>query len=113
MILGLIILIFFQLIGELIARVLLLPIPGAVLGMVFLFITLLKFRSLYSHLGASAHFLMRWMSLFFIPAGVGVVALLDKVKSEAVPLFLVLTLGTMITLWVTALTFHYFKRSLK
>ncbi|HEY0995497.1 MAG TPA: CidA/LrgA family protein [Gemmatimonadaceae bacterium] len=59
--------------GELAARTLRLPLPGSVVGMLLLTL-LLQARLLpLALVEAAAALLIRWMALFFVPAGAAVV----------------------------------------
>lgn len=104
--LGLLILVCFQLLGEACTKFFKLPLPGPVLGMFFLFLSLFAIKPLYNLLSFPSHFLLRRMSLFFIPAGVGIMTLLDRIQAELLPLLSILILSTLITLVVSSYAFH-------
>ncbi|MBR9971676.1 CidA/LrgA family protein [Magnetospirillum sulfuroxidans] len=93
-----------QLIGETIAKVFTLPVPGPVIGMVLLFLGLVIRRGLPTDLDKTATFLLSQLSLLFIPAGVGVVVHAKLIASEWLPISAALVLGTAITIAVTGLT---------
>lgn len=88
-------LIGYQLLGETLARGLHLPIPGAVIGMMLLFLTLCVRRSVPENLGKGVSELLSHMSLFFVPAGVGVMAYTALLKPYLLPLTFVL-LGSLV-----------------
>ena len=103
-----------QLVGEVIARGLGLPIPGPVIGLVLLFLGLsLIDRSAGvseetmedSDLGRVAGGLLRSLGLFFVPAGAGVVQHLGLATRYGPRLALALVLSTLVTLVVTAWVF--------
>lgn len=71
---GFTVLLLFQLIGEAVAHLLQISIPGAVLGMAFLFVTLLLKRRVSRSLDEASTGLLSHLSLLFVPAGVGVIA---------------------------------------
>lgn len=101
--LGLItLLLAYQLIGEIIVRAFNLPIPGPVIGMFLLFISLL-FHSGWAKrwIESSQHFL-RYLSLFFVPAGVGVMLHLSRVGEQWLAIALALVVSTIVSLVVTA-----------
>ena len=77
-----------QLAGEVIVRGLALPMPGPVVGLLFLLLLLL------------AH-----LSLLFVPAGVGVVQKLDLVAAHGIAFAGVLAVSVLVTLLVTVTTF--------
>ena len=81
MIAALAVLLTFQLLGEAIAQVSHLPVPGPVIGMVLLFLALQWHSALPESLRTTAQTLLSHLSLLFVPAGVGVIqygALLAK-----------------------------------
>ncbi len=93
----LILLLGFQLAGELIARGLHLPIPGAVLGMLLLFLWLCFRRSIPVLLGENVPNMMRHLGLFFVPAGVGVLQYADLLGRSFIPLTVTLVLALLVT----------------
>jgi len=99
-----------QLAGEAIVRAAGLPLPGPVLGMALLFLAMLVRAPLPKALGSTSDGLLKHLSLLFVPAGVGVVQNLHALGSEGLRLMLVVVLGTIIALAVTALTFEYLAR---
>lgn len=102
-----------QLAGEAIVRVVVLPVPGPVVGMLLLFLALLFRAPLPQSLGDTADRLLKHLSLLFVPAGVGVVQHLDRLGSDGLQLFAVVVLATVITLAVTALVFEGLARLLR
>ena len=74
---GITILLAYQLLGEVGALVLRIPIPGPVLGMLLLFITLLLRRHTSASLDTASTALLRHLSLLFVPAGVGMIVHFD------------------------------------
>lgn len=101
--LGLItLLLAYQLVGEIIVRFLDWPIPGPVIGMFLLFISLL-FRAGWAArwIEPSQHFL-RYLSLFFVPAGVGVMLHLARVGEQWLAIAAALVISTIVSLVVTA-----------
>lgn len=103
MITGLIALLVCQLVGELVARSLDLPVPGPVVGMVVLFLVLqLRRPPMDSGLIRGAQVLLRHLSLLYIPAGVGVVAYLAVLRDSAAPVAVGLVVSWAAGLLVTA-----------
>ena len=96
-------LLIFQLIGEVIARGFSLPVPGPVLGMLFLFIALALRGGRGEELQATSQGLLQHLSLLFVPAGTGIMVHLHRVEAEWLPLLLSLLVSTAATLAVTAL----------
>ena len=65
-------LLIFQLAGEVTARGFNLPVPGPVLGMLFLFIALMIKGGPGKELQGTSQTLLQHLSLLFVPAGTGV-----------------------------------------
>jgi holin-like protein len=100
---ALVILLAFQLVGEVAVQLSGLPAPGPVAGMVLLFLSLLWRKALPDTLRATAETLLSHLSLLFIPAGVGVIQYGALLADEWLALIAAMVLGTLITLAVTAL----------
>jgi putative effector of murein hydrolase LrgA (UPF0299 family) len=66
-----------QLSGEILSRALMLPLPGPVLGMIFLLVLMSVSEKIREVIRPAALFILQHLSLLFVPAGVGVVAHLD------------------------------------
>ena len=82
-----------QLVGEALARLLRLPFPGPVVGMLLL-VASLHFRVLREPVHAAATYLLSHLSLLFVPVGVGVITHLDLLRDYGVRLMLVIALST-------------------
>ncbi|MBL6847613.1 CidA/LrgA family protein [Alphaproteobacteria bacterium] len=101
---------FFQLVGEFIQKFLELSIPGPVIGLFLLLIMLLLSKKKYYKIPVnfqinlinSAENLLNYLPLLFIPVGVGVVMHLSLLEDNLVPVMLVIIIGTLLTLAVTA-----------
>jgi holin-like protein len=104
-------LLVFQLLGEVIARWLALPVPGPVLGMLFLFLALALRGGPGHELQATSQTLLQHLSLLFVPAGTGIMIHLHRVADEWLPLLLSLLISTAATLVVTALVMKLFMRA--
>ncbi|UFN48937.1 CidA/LrgA family protein [Roseomonas sp. OT10] len=94
-----------QLAGEILGRLLHLPVPGPVIGMVLLFAWLLlrhgEERPPPQALGQVADALLGNLGLLFIPAGVGVVLYLPLLAREWAPISLAILAGTLLAIAVT------------
>lgn len=113
---GIAALLFFQLLGESLVFVTKLPVPGPVVGLVLLFAALQfargRGRETIPSVEAAAGALLGNLGLFFVPAGVGVVALWGVVQSEGVAIAIVLVTSAVLTLAVTVWTFVAVRRLL-
>jgi Putative effector of murein hydrolase LrgA len=94
-----------QLGGELIARFLVLPLPGAVIGCALLFGVLLVRGRMPVGLKMIADGLLRYLPVMFVPAGVGVMTDVQRLRNEWGALLATLVLSATITLVVTAWNF--------
>lgn len=92
-----------QLVGEVLARLLSLPLPGPVIGMLILFVGLLLRGGVPTELQATASGLLQHLSLLFVPAGVGVVTHIALVAEEWLPITVALVVSAVATIAVTAL----------
>ncbi|MCA8884675.1 MAG: CidA/LrgA family protein [Rhodobacteraceae bacterium] len=94
-----------QLAGEIAARASGLPVPGPVLGMILLTVLLITLPGLADRVRGVAQGLLSHLSLLFVPAGVGVVAHLDKLGPDGPALLAALFISAIAGLSVTVLTF--------
>jgi holin-like protein len=103
-----------QLAGEVIVRGLKLPMPGPVVGLLFLLLLLLA-RDRFAFLArgplgddgveTASRGLLANLSLLFVPAGVGVVQKLDLIAAHGIAIIAVLAVSVVVTLLVTDATF--------
>jgi len=92
------------LLGQAISVFLPISFPGSVLSMIILFL-LLFFRVIkVDHIRQKADFLLKNMSFFFIPAGIGILSSFDLIRSSILPLITVIIVTTVLTFGATALT---------
>ena len=96
-----------QLLGEAISYALGLPIPGPVLGMLFLLIALFVNDTLIEKVRLTASVLLAHLALLFVPAGVGIIRHIERIQSEWIAIAMILIAGTAITMIVTALTVQW------
>ena len=95
-----------QLMGEAMARVLALPVPGPVLGMAALFALMLASRRLAEAVRPVGEGILRHLSLLFVPAGVGVVGHLRLLGDTALAIGVALVGSTVLAIAVGALVFR-------
>ncbi|HET6347071.1 MAG TPA: CidA/LrgA family protein [Myxococcota bacterium] len=94
-----------QAVGELLARAAGLPIPGPVLGMLLLLVLLLMRPRLHGRVQQTAHTLLNTMSLFFVPAGVGILTVGGALREHAAAFAAVVVISTLLAGVVTAAVF--------
>lgn len=95
----------FQLAGETISRGLNLPLPGPVIGMMLLILGGVIRPAMINFLRPAATGLLSQLSLFFVPAGVGIIAHLRLLQQNAIGLTLSLVLSTVLAIAVGAIVF--------
>ena len=100
-----------QLAGEFAARVLGLPIPGPVLGMLLLFVLLLGRSRALEPVREPAYALLRYLSLLFVPAGVGLIRHTGRLRAELLAILVAVLVSTAATVAVTALVFQLVARA--
>lgn len=93
----------FQLVGEVLVRGLDLPIPGPVVGMGLLFVTLIVRRGPGEQLRGTANGVLQHLSLLFVPAGTGVMLHFQRLADEWLPLTVALVFSTLLSIAVAAL----------
>jgi holin-like protein len=99
---GLSLLLLMQALGEGLARLLTLPLPGPVVGMALLLLAL-RWPWVQERVAAVATFLLSHLSLLFVPVGVGVVSHLPLLQAHGWRMLLVLVLSTWLGLLATAM----------
>ncbi|WP_086476983.1 CidA/LrgA family protein [Arenibacter amylolyticus] len=105
---GVLYIFLFLLIGEVIVSLCNLPIAGNIVGMVAIFIALkTKVIKLKDVKPASDQFI-KYMVLFFIPYGVGLMTFYDMLKMHWVAIVVSTVLSTILTLYVTGIVLQKF-----
>ena len=95
-----------QLVGEIAVRLVGAPIPGPVVGMVLLLVTLALFGRVPSVLDKTAEFLLRNMPVMFVPAGVGILQQLDVLARFGARIVVVVIVSTIAAMVTTAWVFQ-------
>lgn len=105
MVMSVLIILAFQLAGEILSRGLGLPLPGPVAGLVLLLGAFRLWPPLVERLRGVMSGLLGQLSLFFVPAGVGVIAHLPLLRANGAALTLAIVGSTLLALAAGALTF--------
>ena len=93
----------FLIAGEFVSWLFQLPVAGNILGMVFIFIALkLKLVNLKDVKPASDK-LIKYLVIFFIPYGVGLMVHFNLIAQYWVPISLAVIFSSILTLYVTAI----------
>jgi holin-like protein len=99
---GLTLLLVCQLLGEVLSRLLQIPIPGPVLGMLLLFLSLFFFKKTKRLVNKSSSAILSHLSLLFIPAGVGLMTHFSRLEQVWMPISVALFFGAIISFVATA-----------
>ncbi|TCL64093.1 CidA/LrgA family protein [Rhizobium sp. BK251] len=115
MVIGLTILLLFQLLGEVVAYLTGGVVPGPVIGMALISLALGTLRTktmakLVAATVATSKGLLANLGVLFVPAGVGIVQHLDLIASRGLELLVVILVSTTATLIVTVFCFLATKR---
>lgn len=113
MLTGITLLLCYQLAGEALVLALGLPLPGPVLGMLLLLLTLMLRHSTAARVEGAAEGLLGHLSLLFVPAGVGVMVHGQRLGGEWLPIIVALVVSTLLTLLAVAFTMRLLIRLLR
>ena len=92
------------LVGEGVAALLPVAFPASVISMILLMVLLLTGTVKDKHIRTVSHFLVANMAFFFLPSFVGMIEHVELLKSQALPLLLIVVLTTPVVYLVTAWT---------
>lgn len=99
-----------QLVGETVAAASGLPVPGPVIGMVLLFLALLIRGRIGDDLERVGGTLLSYLSLLFVPAGVGIITHLGALRSSLIPLATAVIVPTLLTVVISAFLMKWLDR---
>ena len=97
-------LVILQLAGEATVRLFALPVPGPVVGLVFLYGALIARGSVPDDLRATSNVLLQHLMLFLVPATTGLMLHFRRLGDEWLPIVLATVGGTAVTMTLTAVT---------
>ncbi len=109
---GFALLLVFQLAGEIIRLAGDLSIPGPVIGMLLLFLTLLLHGRTPAAVGEASSALLGHLSLLFVPAGVGLMLHFELIGAQWLPLLAALVVSTLLSLVAAGWTMRLVSRLL-
>lgn len=104
------VLLVFQLVGEVISLVFALPVPGPVIGFALLLAALAIRRRVPDDLRTTATGILQHFALLFVPACVGVMLHLSRLRDEWLPIAVALVLSTLLTVACAALAMKWLMR---
>lgn len=113
MISGLVQILLFQSLGELISKFALPTLPGPVIGLVLLVLWLVMRKGVNPELGSVADTFSQYFGLLFVPAAVGVVLYLPQLKANALAIVSALVGSVILTLITSAVVVRFLSRQPK
>lgn len=113
MISGLVQILFFQCLGELISKFALPTLPGPVIGLVLLIIWLVLRKGINPELATVADGFSQYFGLLFVPAAVGVVLFLPQLKTHALAIVSALVVSVILTIATSAILVRFFSTKAK
>ncbi|PPD48303.1 MAG: hypothetical protein CTY14_02440 [Methylotenera sp.] len=105
---GLVQILIWQGMGELISKFFIPDIPGPVIGLLLLLSFLVIKGDVNQPLGMVADTFRQHLGLLFVPASVGVVLFLPDLKTHGLAVTLALLVSVVLTIAVTALVLKFF-----
>lgn len=100
----------FQLAGEVISRIADMPLPGPVVGMLLLVGTCIARPAVADRIRPTTSGLLAHLSLFFVPAGVGIIAHWQSLRSDGLGIAVALMASTLLAIAAGALAFTWVAR---
>ncbi|MDF2590778.1 MAG: CidA/LrgA family protein [Clostridia bacterium] len=104
------IILLFVFLGELLNKFIGIPIPGSILGMVLLLVSLLTGIVKLKQIDEVSRFLLDHMAVLFVPAGVGLISVIGVVKDTWWILLLISISTTFLVMSVTGLVVKFTRR---
>ena len=99
-----------QLVGTAIVQGMDIPVPGAIAGLLLMLLALAIAGGVPDGLGKLSDLLLRHLNLFFVPAGVGLMAHLGLLARDGGPLMIALVVSTLAGLVVAGFVFVWARR---
>lgn len=110
MIFGLVQILLFQSLGELISKLLLPTLPGPVIGLVLLVFWLVIRKGINADLATVADTFSQYLGLLFVPAAVGVVLFLPQLKANAFAIIAALVGSIILTIGSSAVVARFLSK---
>lgn len=95
--------IFFTFLGEMCNKLLTLPVPAGVYGLIFMLIFLMQGIIPLNAVEQAGNFMLETMSIMFLPAAVGIMTVTKLLMPVLVPYLVIIVLSTIIVMAVTGL----------
>jgi holin-like protein len=97
-------------IGEAMNRLLNIPVPGNVMGMIILLAALLGKLIKLESIEDAAEFMLKHLAFFFIPSGVGLISNMGDIAANLLPMLAVIILSAVVVMVTTGITIQFLKR---
>jgi holin-like protein len=110
MISGLVQILLFQSIGELVSKFLLPTLPGPVIGLVLLVLWLALRKEINAELAMVADGFSQYLGLLFVPAAVGIVLFLPQLQANALAIMSALVGSVILTISSSALVVRFLSK---
>ena len=96
--------IFFTFVGEVLNKVLPLPVPAGVYGLILMLIFLMRGIVRLDEVEAAGNFLLETMSIMFLPAAVGIMTVTKLLFPVLLPYTVIIFISSFLVLSVTGLS---------
>ena len=93
----------FTLLGEVLNRLLKLPVPAGVYGLFLMLLALLSAIIRLEAVEGAGHFLLDTMTIMFLPAAVGIMTVTELLRPVLLPYLIIIVLSTVLVMSVTGL----------
>ena len=107
MISGLVQILLFQSLGELVSKFVLPTLPGPVIGLVLLILWLVMRKGINPDLASVADAFSQYLGLLFVPAAVGVVLFMPQLKANALAIVSALLVSVILTIATSAIVVRF------
>lgn len=104
---GIVTLLFFTVLGDVISDAFSLPVPGSVMGLIFLVIYLQVSGGVSESLDKVSQFCIRYLAVLFISGCVGIFFLSDLLLQQWLPITLAILVATPVSLVLTAVLLQW------
>ncbi|HLT51930.1 MAG TPA: CidA/LrgA family protein [Arenibacter sp.] len=101
----------FLVLGEFIVKVFHIPISGNIIGMFLIFFALRWGIIKLDQVKPASDKLLKYLVLFFIPYGVGLMAYFDLIAAYWLPISVAVVASTIITMYLTAIILQKFGKN--
>lgn len=96
-----------QILGEALVRLLSLPLPGPLMGMLLMLAALIVYGRVPAGLRDTCHHALKHLMLLFIPLVAGIMLYFGKLADDWIPFLLACIGGVALTIVVTAVAFRW------